>query len=67
MKQCACCGTTFRPGELQCYSGLYTGAAGEYGEHHILLCESCSEVEEEVVERHGTNDLPELLATYIHR
>ena len=59
--KCAGCGATFAPGEMRCYSQLYAP-----GGDKILLCQACSDTEEECVEMCGTNDCPELLASYGH-
>lgn len=58
MKCCSSCGFAFLPYETQTYSMLF-GAANQY-----LLCPSCARTEQEMVEVYGTNDIPDLLATY---
>jgi hypothetical protein len=53
---CVSCRDTFLPGDVQHHSGLF-GAKNE-----MLLCLLCANYERKLME--GTNDQPELLATY---
>lgn len=47
-------------GETHYGSGLYN--PGHEGEH--TLCKQCHEYEERMMEENGTNNIPELLASY---
>jgi hypothetical protein len=55
--RCAMCDYEFKRRDLRCCSGLY-GSAG------IQLCKFCYEDERELIDRRGTNDIPEVLASY---
>lgn len=53
---CAKCGCTIHLGELEVISSLY-------GSNHVL-CKTCGDVEEKLRQSEGSNDLPDLLASY---
>lgn len=54
---CSCCGSRFLKGEVQYCSSIF-GAVG------VILCRSCSDTEEHMITKKGTNDIPELLLIY---
>jgi hypothetical protein len=58
MTTCDCCGVEIRFPQTECESQLYSP------HHAYTLCEFCSRKEDSEVEKAGTNNLPELLATY---
>lgn len=55
--KCSSCESRFLEGELQYCSSIF-GAVG------VILCRSCSDTEEHMIEEKGTNDIPELLLIY---
>ena len=59
--RCACCRKVIKFPEAQVESQLYCRS------YQFILCESCGENEEKAIEEKGTNDIPELLNTYLRR
>lgn len=59
MWKCAKCRTKMQDNDCQWESSLYSPNYDEY-----MLCETCGQQEEDAIEKAGTNDLPELLASY---
>jgi hypothetical protein len=58
--RCCACGTTIRFPATEYESALYSPV-------QYLLCEPCGEREEQEITRQGTNNIPELLNTYVQR
>ena len=54
---CACC-------EADCTTNQWVSGLYNPNDRDIILCEYCGEQEEKAIEHKGTNDIPELLATY---
>ena len=58
---CCACGHQIRFPEPEWESSLYSNGV------KYLLCEPCGFTEEREINRAGTNNIPELLATYVQR
>lgn len=56
--RCCHCGHYFAPKDKQCYT-ILTNA-----DPTLVICEECSEIEEDMAALKGTKNLPELLNTY---
>ena len=55
---CCACGLPIEPHHVECDSGIFCAS-----DQH-LMHESCANVEEEIVNRAGTNNLPDRLKLY---
>jgi hypothetical protein len=58
---CACCRKVIKFPEAEVESQLYCP------KYQFILCEACGEIEDKAIDEKGSNDIPELLNTYLYR